>query len=572
MSQQVTGMTAFWAVLALALNAMARPSFASKMLYDQDTSSESALITHLSSPIVCLVDCLFELMVLGRTAWRLCCKPQADSLPGQAPSPTTHKPKHDSIAVRTVLFILGGLPQAVKMSSMRGIPLTQTLSAVFLASTVLATISELLSARTEVEKKAISSWLRENRQTSDLLRASVFLAHGFMAATAWHIISSKLVLHRDTPGIIWVDIALFTGSISALVGLLITLAWILGVLLAPMAFVRLFKVLVSPTMACLPFVLLFSYPRKLLEAGDRARDGKQKDTTLISMVWDTVPLLLLAASGSYILAAALVRVKNSLTRARTDALPSSHDSEPQSQVNAQSPPPPMPGEGSATSSSDAQEKSDVHPVQDLLKTGTITLLLPIRGYLERTDDKNNQVSAADLSQQNATATETVYPHPQQDAQPQFTTQTISSNSTPESSTQKRTKNRYRVSDTHWNWLLVGYSFWNFRDKIPAAYRHIWKNTASPLSTKIPACLSLSWEILKLFAFQSIWFAGFAIVNVFDVSPIDRFCGRIARKVDAGTGKVWFAIFNLATAACYYAVAFDGTGTVNPGWTGVLGRR
>ena len=32
----------------------------------------------------------------------------------------------------------------------------------------------------------------------------------------------------------------------------------------------------------------------------------------------------------------------------------------------------------------------------------------------------------------------------------------------------------------------------------------------------------------------------------------------------------FTIFNLFTATVYYLVVFDGTGTVNPGWTSVLG--
>ena len=116
MSQQVTGMTAFWAVLALALNAMARPSFASKMLYDQDKDFEGSFITYLSSPVVCLVDCLFELVVLGRVLYRACCGSKADGLPGNDSSGAKHKTKHESVAVRTVLFVLGGLPQAVKVA------------------------------------------------------------------------------------------------------------------------------------------------------------------------------------------------------------------------------------------------------------------------------------------------------------------------------------------------------------------------------------------------------------------------------------------------------------------------
>ncbi|KAF2164630.1 hypothetical protein M409DRAFT_25027 [Zasmidium cellare ATCC 36951] len=511
MSQPVAGMTAFWAILALALNAMARPSFASRTLYDQDSSSEGSFVTHLSSPVVCLVDCFFELVVLARVLYRACCRPKGDRLPGHESSGPEHKPKHDSIAVRSLLFILGGLPQAVKIAGMRGIPTTQTLSAIFLASTILATVSELLSERAEVEKKAISSWLRENRRKSDLIRASVFLAHGITAATAWNMVSNKLELHRDTPGIVLVELGLFVGAISVFLSVTLTLVWILGILLAPMAFVRWFKILVSPIMASLPFLLVISYPRMLLEAGDNAEKGRKNETTLISMVWHTAPLILLTTSGSYVLAAALVRVKNILTKAHADEIQSSPESEPQSQITNQPSSQPNPDEGGAKPR-DAQENSNLNP--------------------------DNQVSAAELSQHNTTVTETVYPPSQQNAH--LPNQNTSSNSNPPSPatapTQKKTRSRYRISDTHWNWLLVGYSFWNFRSKIPAALRHQWKTTRGPFRTKFIACLSLSWHIFKLFALQTIWFLGFMLVNIFDVSPIIDSAGRLLGRPILGRGR------------------------------------
>ena len=34
--------------------------------------------------------------------------------------------------------------------------------------------------------------------------------------------------------------------------------------------------------------------------------------------------------------------------------------------------------------------------------------------------------------------------------------------------------------------------------------------------------------------------------------------------------VAFAALNLITAGMYYGMAFDGRGTVTPGWTGILG--
>lgn len=68
------------------------------------------------------------------------------------------------------------------------------------------------------------------------------------------------------------------------------------------------------------------------------------------------------------------------------------------------------------------------------------------------------------------------------------------------------------------------------------------------------------------------FGGFAFANALDFSAWERLCGRISRRTDPGTGWVSFATFNLATVMIYYGVAFDGKDTVNPGWTGILGRK
>lgn len=43
------------------------------------------------------------------------------------------------------------------------------------------------------------------------------------------------------------------------------------------------------------------------------------------------------------------------------------------------------------------------------------------------------------------------------------------------------------------------------------------------------------------------------------------------NIDRNVWLVTFALFNLTTAVLWYALVFDGTGTVNPRWTGVFGR-
>ncbi|KAF4984841.1 hypothetical protein FDECE_17008 [Fusarium decemcellulare] len=69
-----------------------------------------------------------------------------------------------------------------------------------------------------------------------------------------------------------------------------------------------------------------------------------------------------------------------------------------------------------------------------------------------------------------------------------------------------------------------------------------------------------WPLLKISA-HWIWTLGTRIdswvVPVFDVDS-------------KPTVIIALAVFNLITNVCYYMVWFDGTGTVNPGWTSILG--
>lgn len=64
------------------------------------------------------------------------------------------------------------------------------------------------------------------------------------------------------------------------------------------------------------------------------------------------------------------------------------------------------------------------------------------------------------------------------------------------------------------------------------------------------------------------------------SLVTALFGGIGPSIDVGATKIkelprevaWvaFSIFNLLTAALYYLLIFDGTGTTNPGWTQVFG--
>lgn len=299
MSQQVTGVTAFWAVLALALNAMARPSFTSKRLYDETGLFNGALLPHLSSPVVCLVDCLFDLLILAKVLIKACSKHAREGLPPPGSSTPTERPKHDSIAVRMVLFVLGGLPQAIKVFGMRGLPITQTISAIFLASTILGAITGAIAGRFEEEKKEIDSWMQANPRRSDLLKTFVLTLHVVGAAVIWNLASGKIGLPQNNTNVNIAGVCLWISVISSLLGLLAAILWILAMFFTPLACVRLARLQLPPLFASLPVWMLLGYPQRLLET-EKPCGKRQCDLTVFTTIfWDTIPALLIVVPACY---------------------------------------------------------------------------------------------------------------------------------------------------------------------------------------------------------------------------------------------------------------------------------
>ncbi|GKU06162.1 hypothetical protein FLAG1_09832 [Fusarium langsethiae] len=52
--------------------------------------------------------------------------------------------------------------------------------------------------------------------------------------------------------------------------------------------------------------------------------------------------------------------------------------------------------------------------------------------------------------------------------------------------------------------------------------------------------------------------------------VDRWLVRLASLESTADATITLTVFNLITTVLYYLVYFDGTGTVNPGWTSILG--
>ncbi|KAK5680534.1 hypothetical protein LTS10_007465 [Elasticomyces elasticus] len=122
---EASGSSIFWAMATLALNAMLQPS-TTGYVWSGDTFKES-LWPHRSSPFVCLNDAAFD-------AWVIL---ERYRHPGRH---TQHREyaKPTVVAMRLALFVLGVLPQAIKLFSCRGIPVTQAIAVAFVVSTVIS--------------------------------------------------------------------------------------------------------------------------------------------------------------------------------------------------------------------------------------------------------------------------------------------------------------------------------------------------------------------------------------------------------------------------------------------------
>jgi hypothetical protein len=108
--QQVSGQSAFWILVTLALAAVTQPSIASRREMRRTLASDIDVLR--SFPATCLFDGIIDLIALGRAmgdTYRL----------WRAPLTT------NVVTAKLTMWMLAVLPQAIKVFSMRGIPVTQ---------------------------------------------------------------------------------------------------------------------------------------------------------------------------------------------------------------------------------------------------------------------------------------------------------------------------------------------------------------------------------------------------------------------------------------------------------------
>lgn len=162
-SNQASGNSIFWALVALALNAMTGPSYAGSIGRNSLGTADWPLDPLRSSPVICGADIVMDVYFFfvpapGAKADEISRADDTNSLPVQdavdgysdtLPDPVLardHHPEAPTILptgpfLKMVAFFLGVLPQAIKLFSMRGIVGTQICAAVFFAAPLIRTLT-----------------------------------------------------------------------------------------------------------------------------------------------------------------------------------------------------------------------------------------------------------------------------------------------------------------------------------------------------------------------------------------------------------------------------------------------
>jgi hypothetical protein len=196
---EASGRAIFWALTAIILNAMLQTSITG--FATTGPSFEGGLWPHRSSPFVCLCDALIELRIMfGNSGWR--------TIPGSEMNEELCEPRATGAIMKLAVFMLGVLPQAIKLFSMQGVPLSQALGAMFLVPSLISMIRSMRpSSQHEIPhflefgKQMTSSWAQ------DLAFAALSATHGLCLFGTWYWIyeSAYIALSEDVyNGVDWV--------------------------------------------------------------------------------------------------------------------------------------------------------------------------------------------------------------------------------------------------------------------------------------------------------------------------------------------------------------------------------
>ncbi|KFY77603.1 hypothetical protein V499_03048 [Pseudogymnoascus sp. VKM F-103] len=206
---KVPWQSALWAILALALNAMTQPSSA-------DPSPTPAISFVRSSPVICFIDavsipiwlavgCYYgESTTNSLTSKRLATRP--NRTPASAPI--------FSATTSAVFFILGPLPQAIKLAGMSGVSFTKFIGFIFLVAYLLGVYeadAAHRASRRHTEKPWLSFAVKAQRIPEtvrirlacldEVLRYYIFFVH----FSLWVVVAHMVVYPSTNAGKVAAD-------------------------------------------------------------------------------------------------------------------------------------------------------------------------------------------------------------------------------------------------------------------------------------------------------------------------------------------------------------------------------
>ncbi|KAK6428268.1 hypothetical protein LTR95_015588, partial [Oleoguttula sp. CCFEE 5521] len=177
---EASGQSLFWALASIVLNAMLQPSFTG-YLWSGDLF-DNTLWPHRSSPFVCAIDALADVYIMVDKS----CNPAQYSDKVEHVSPTI-------LTTRLATFVIGVLPQAIKLFSSTGVPITQALAAVYLFATMTSMARTLylgapvadLKLLVEREEARPKEGNRRRRYSFDLIAPAGSISHLVALCYVW---------------------------------------------------------------------------------------------------------------------------------------------------------------------------------------------------------------------------------------------------------------------------------------------------------------------------------------------------------------------------------------------------
>ena len=583
-AHQASGQSIFWALAAIGLNAMLQPSFSGHMW--SGNSFEDSLWPHRSSPVVCIVDAVLEILSMRAAPT------DHDEVPESA-TPATR----GAITLRLAIFCIGVLPQAIKLFSMRGILLTQLLAAALLAPSMLSMARCIRSAtpsrQIATDAARVKHMLQKAYPSFDL----------FMEIFAGPLSGLQVVTHLAIVLYVWCDkgpavkIPLPQDVSNSIrwASLVIGVVW---VILLPLFFTvaigksRVWTVVATSTMAC--FLVLGSKVWYTSPTGARGYLDQLKDACFTVAALGIVSFGL--AYGLHAAASVLTRRKQRDTEQGPDQQHASIkldevdevdvDRTAESSTNAASS---IIYAHSGTQTEESQAISLTlsavkfdYGSADLSEVAVEPPTLPSASKVQRAPEPDDLELEPWMWLAIYWSATLFLPSLSADSDTPVRSKDRGTQTVPEAGENKdQVTNSEDKEDTHVHGpicLAVRFPFWlaywvgPLYLSILTLHRPAKESTveaARPFPFKIkPLPRPTPWKIALLYV---PWFF-LRYLSAWKQQYSQAFGGMASAAAVYDGDVVWiaFAIVNFVTAAVVYLVAFDGEGTSSPRWLKVLG--